>query len=152
MAFLRAKKSNTSKWIIGLICLLIIGGIIWWITSTIRENHLQDDPKLFELKDRIKPLGEFYPNLKDVKLYKGDKSYTINKEKIYLCLKDENGEYYPINHLIYVLLHELSHYLNKDDIGHTQKFHDLFEKLIDKAHELGIYDETVEPIQNYCNY
>jgi len=122
-------------------------GIIWWVTSSIKEHHLQDDPKLQQLKEMLTPL---HPVVKDLKLYKGKKSYTINKEKIYLCLKDQDGNYYSNNMLIYVLLHELAHLLNKEDIGHTEKFHEIFEGLIEKAHNLGIYNTSIPPIQDYC--
>ena len=40
------------------------------------------------------------------------------KQKVYLCLKDENNEYYNDNMLIYVALHELAHVLC-DEIGHA---------------------------------
>ena len=141
------KKSITTKLIISVIVLLLIGFIIWWVTNSIKEHHLQDDPMLLKLKEIMEPL---HPDIKRLKLYKGKKSYTINKDKIYLCLKDEHGEYYPTNHLIYVLLHEFSHYINKDDIGHTEKFHQIFEDLIEKAHNMGIYNASIPPIENYC--
>jgi len=146
---LEKTDSQTTKCLIVLIGLLILGGIIWWVTYSIRENHLQSDPMLYKLKQIMEPL---HPEVKNLKLYKGKKSYTINKEKIYLCLTDKNGEYYPTNHLLYVLLHELAHYLNKDDIGHTEKFHKIFQDLINQAHEMGIYNASIPPLENYCNY
>lgn len=112
-----------------------------------KECMLQSDPKLYELK---KICVDIHPVVKDLKLYKGQKSYTINKEKIYICLLDENGQYYPINMLIYVFLHELAHLLNKEDTGHTEKFHEIFQQLINKAHKLGVYNPSIPPIDNYC--
>ena len=101
--------------------------------------------------DKLKKIMEpLHPDIKNLKLYKGKKSYTINKEKIYLCLTDKDGEYYPTNMLVYVMLHEFAHYLNKDDIGHTEKFHKIFQDLIDQAHEMGIYNASIPPIENYC--
>lgn len=144
---LEKKKGFFDYFITGLILLIVLGGIIWWVTWQIKEHHLQDDPKLFQLKEMLTPI---HPIIKDLKIYKGDKSYTLNKEKIYLCLKDENGDYYSNNMLIYVLLHELAHVLNKDDIGHTEKFHQIFEELLDKAHIMGLYNASIPPIQNYC--
>ena len=141
------KSKVYTKLIIAIIAMLIIGFIIWWVTKCVKEHHLQDDPMLFKLKDILRPL---HPDINKLKLYKGKKSYTINKDKIYLCLKDENDEYYPINMLVYVLLHEFAHYINKDDIGHTEKFHQIFEDLIDKANNMGIYDASIPPIEKYC--
>ena len=143
-------KSNVNtKLVISFIVLLLICSIIWWITNSVVEHHLQNDPMLFKLKELLDPL---HPDVKNLKLYKGKKSYTINKKKIYLCLKDEKNEYYSTNMLIYVLLHEFSHYLNKDDIGHTEKFHKIFDDLIEKADSMGIYDASIPPIENYCMY
>jgi hypothetical protein len=147
MSFERKKSKN--GWLIVIILFLILGGIIMWVSWTIRENHLQEDPMLWKLKEMLTPL---HSEVKQIKLYKGDKSYTINKEKIYLCLKDEKDQYYPTNHLVYVLIHELAHLLNKDDIGHTPKFHSIFEDLLDKAHKLEIYNPSIPPTLNYCNY
>jgi len=121
------------------IILIIIG---YLICNEIREYHLQDDPMIHTLKEVLKPLLEFY-NIKDLKLYKSDKSFTINKERIFLCLYDESGNYYPLNMLVYVILHEIAHYLNKDDIGHTQKFHEKFEEVLSKATEIGIYNLSI---------
>jgi hypothetical protein len=130
-----------------LILLITIGGICWYVSYTIREKYLQDDPKLIELKQILTPLD---PCVKDIKFYKGGKSYTINKEKIYLCLKDENGNYYPNNTLIYVTIHEISHLLNKDDVGHTEKFNAIFDKLLQKAESIGVFNPNIPIEQNYC--
>lgn len=142
------KKKGVFDWFVIFILLSMLAfGIIWWVTSSIKEHHLQDDPKLHQLKEMLTPL---HPVIKDLKLYKGEKSYTINKEKIYLCLKDKDDKYYSNNMLIYVLLHELAHLLNKDDIGHTEKFYEIFEDLVEKAHNLGIYNSSIPPVQDYC--
>lgn len=143
------KGGTSTKLLIAFTAFILISCIIWWVTSCIKEHHLQYDPMLFKLKKILEPL---HPDIKNLKLYKGKKSYTINKDKIYLCLTDEKGEYYPTNHLIYVMLHEFSHFLNKDDIGHTEKFHRIFEDLIEKSHNMGIYNASIPPIENYCMY
>jgi len=140
---------NSYIFLIILLAGILLIGITWWTTYSIREQYLQDDPKLRELKEKLLPLD---PTVKTIKLYKGDKSYTINKEKIYLCLKDEHNNYYSDNILIYVLIHEIAHLLNRQDVGHTPKFHQIFEELLDKAAKLGVYDPSVPMIQNYCNH
>ena len=83
-------------------------------------------------------------------MYKGDKSYTINKEKTFLCLYDKNGDYYPVNQLVYVLLHEISHALNTKDVGHTDNFNKIFDELLDKATQQGVYNPSIPIIQDYC--
>ena len=89
--------------IIVLVCFL---GYV--ITTQIKEYHEQTDPMLHVLRELLIPV---HPIFKDVQLYKGERSYTINKEKIYICLKDDNGDYYPMNQLVYVILHEVKNLL-----------------------------------------
>ena len=141
--------SKCSSAFVILIALFIFITIIFLVNNCLSEQYLQNDPMLWKLKDIIK---DVHPEAQNIKLYKGPKSYTLNKDKIFICLKDENNEYYPINMLIYVLLHELSHKINKDDIGHTEKFHNIFQALIEKAHNMGIYDPSIPPIKNYCTH
>lgn len=140
--------------------LLFLSG--WIIYRQIKESYAQDDPKLLELKKKFE---EFFRQEKyweapldmlnnrdvmsEISLYRSNKSYTINKEKVYICLKDENGDYYSDQMLLYVLGHEYSHVLCPE-IGHTDLFHTIFEALLVKMTEAGIYDPSVPIIQNYC--
>jgi hypothetical protein len=89
--------------------------------------------------------------LNEISLFKGNKSYTINKEHIYMCLKDEDNNYYDDNMLIYVLIHEIAHSIC-DEIGHTRKFHKIFDALLEKAQDMNIYDPNLPLVRNYCNY
>jgi len=114
----------------------------------VKENMKQNDPVLKELVEMIEPL---HPIVKDIEFYEDNRSYTINKEKVYMCLKDKEGNYYPKNHLVYVISHELAHVLTPE-IGHTDKFNDIFQDLLIKATELGIYNPSIPMIQDYCNY
>ena len=65
-----------------LVLFILLIGSITWIRMCVIEYHLQDDPMLWKLKKLIEPL---HPEAKNLKLYKGRKSYTINKDKIYIC-------------------------------------------------------------------
>ena len=127
------------------------------------------EPKLIMLQTKLNPLfnedcsyqGTILEDImtmqtkrriqNEISLSKGKKSYTINKEDIYICLKDENDEYYNDNMLIYVLLHEISHSVC-NEIGHTEKFNKIFHAFIKKAVEMQIYDNNVPLIRNYCLY
>lgn len=83
-------------------------------------------------------------------------SYTVNKRDIYICLKHK-GDYYDINTLVYVLLHELAHMCNYDNNGnaiegHGPEFQIIFKSLVQKAMSLNIYQYTnysVTP-KDYC--
>lgn len=153
-------KINITFERIFIIILIIIIALL--IAGQIEEYSLQDDPKLNEIKIIIEPL--FSKNIKytgylttlndrdilnELSFYKGNKSYTINKEKVFLCLKDKNENYYHINTLIYVTLHEISHAIC-DEIGHTSKFNKIFDELLDKASSMKIYDSTIPIVQDYC--
>ena len=93
-----------------------------------------------------------HPEIDNLQIYKGKKSYIIDKKKIYMCLKDQHGQYYNTNYLVYVLLHEFAHYLNKNEVGHTENFHKIFDELLDRATESGIYDKNIPMIEDYCNF
>lgn len=147
-----------------LVAIILIGLVGWAIYMQIKEHHAQDDPMLHELMETIRPVfhednyhsGELHSLnnrnvLDEITLYRGDKSYTINKEKVFLCLRDENGEYYNKNMLIYVILHEIAHVIC-DEIGHTDKFHRIFEQLLLKATEKEIYNPSIPIIQDYCQH
>lgn len=121
------------------------------VVKQIREYHLQNDPILTTLKEVLKPITFGGRSITDgMKLYKADKSYTINKSQTFMCLYDKQGQYYPLNQLIYVLLHERAHSLNQADIGHTPAFYQIFDNLLDQATKLGIYNPNISIIQDYC--
>lgn len=140
---------NVSKIIPYILATMLIILLIYMVHRQLKEYHLQDDPMLHTLKEILKPL---HPIFKNLKLYRGDKSYTINKEKTFLCLYDKQGEYYPLNMLVYVLIHEIAHSLNTKDIGHTDEFYRIFNELLDKATKIGIYNPSIPIIQDYCNF
>lgn len=132
--------------ILFLILLLFFLLISFLIYNQISEYYAQLDPILPVIKNHI---SQLHPVVDTIQLYEGNKSYTINKQKIYLCLRDEKQNYYDFNMLLYVAIHELAHVLC-DEIGHTAKFHKIFQELLQKATELRIYDPNKPIIQNYC--
>lgn len=135
------------KWVPICLAFILIILIAFISIRQVREDHHKYDPMLEYLKQIVEPV---HPKAKYLKLYAGEKSYTINKDKIYLCLKKKNGEYYPMNMLVYVLLHEMSHWLNHKDKGHTEEFHRIFDDLLIKATETGAFNPSIPIIQNYC--
>ena len=157
------KKNNRGivRGIIPYIIIILMLITIYYLLENIYEQF-QYDPKIDKLIVKVKPMftnnvkftGNLEPLnnrniLNEIKVMKGDKSYTINKKKVYLCLKDENQKYYNDNILIYVFLHELSHVIC-DEVGHTQKFHEIFESVLDLATQKGIYNPSIPMIDNYC--
>ena len=112
-----------------------------------RENFIENE----DLNNIIRELVRLDPIVSRLNFYEGEKSYTINKQNVYICMRDENGKYYDKNFLVYVILHEISHALC-NEIGHTQKFMDIFSDLIERASKMGLYNKNAPKVENYCNY
>jgi beta-lactamase regulating signal transducer with metallopeptidase domain len=146
-------KIVTVNIVLYIICLLCIIGILYLLFSNNKflgkdsyDNFY--DPKLEQLRSKI---ATAIPEIENVKISGSNKSFTINKKHVYICTKDENDEYYDDNMLIYVILHELAHVLC-DEVGHTEKYKNIFRELLDRASRGGVYDPNKPPIDNYCNY
>jgi predicted metal-dependent hydrolase len=141
-----------NNWFVYLILALAYVALLYFLLyGRHRSKDTYDryaDPKLDELRDR---LAIAIPEIRNISLYGSNKSFTINKQHVYICMKDENGKYYDENMLIYVLLHELAHVLC-DEVGHTEKYSKIFRSLLHRAHEAGLYDPNQPPLDNYCNY
>lgn len=131
-----------------LVIVAVFLTLLYSTTMYCTEKYQQRDPMLYEIRENLSLLS---PKAKLLKFYEDNKSYTINKQKVYLCLKDDQDEYYPMNMLMYVAIHELAHVLC-NEIGHTPKFHSIFSDLLLRATEIGIYDPDIPVIQNYCGY
>jgi hypothetical protein len=134
----------------GTIVLFVIVIILsYFCLMNITERFKKEDPKLGHLRSYV---AQIRPDIVErIDILEDSKSYTINKKKIYMCLRDENGEYYHDNMLLFVILHELAHVLC-DEIGHTAKFQQIFQQLLEEASNAGIYDPDIEPVHNYCEY
>ena len=132
--------------LVALIIIVII--VITIMCFRIQEKYLEDDPILVEIKDKLRTC---FPEIDNTILLKGKKSYTINKKRIHLCLKDEKGDYYDKNMLMYVTIHELAH-VKCSEVGHTDKFYTIFNELLDKASACGVYDKNKPLIKDYCGY
>lgn len=132
-----------------IIIMLIIILAILVIFMQIKDHYSQNDPMILKLKDYVQKIAPEAAS--KIRIYKGDKSYTINKRNVYLCLHDENGEYYDEQILRYVLTHEISHVLC-ESIGHTEEFDRIFKELLTKAEKMGLYDPNVPIPKDYCEY
>jgi predicted metal-dependent hydrolase len=119
---------------------------IWYFCMLTRyETYLENDGEIIRLKNK---LVSVFPELKNVKLMKGDSSYTINKKKIYLCT-EHNGDKYDDNMLTYVILHELAHTLCPE-IGHNEKFQKIFQILLNRAERHRLFNPHLPRVENYC--
>ena len=158
----QTKENNYIKFFGIFMGVLLAIILLFLIFYQIDDFQQQNDPQL----DRLRGIfTEFFSQNKkwehpldmlnnrnipkEVNIYKGKTSYTINKHKIYMCLKDPEGKYYSENMLIYVLAHEYAHCLSKS-IGHTDEFHEVFEAILVAMTDSGLYDPTQEILMDYC--
>jgi predicted metal-dependent hydrolase len=123
--------------------------------------------KLKRLRDHI---AEKYPNIVFVKQIVANfdarpdqfsestpeavhTSYTVDKEKVFMCLRQRNSqeELVSENIVVFVALHEMSH-VGTASIGHTPEFWNNFSWLLKQAEEIDIYkytDFSAHPVE-YC--
>ncbi|MDD4930905.1 MAG: hypothetical protein PHG66_01965 [Candidatus Colwellbacteria bacterium] len=130
-----------------LLALLIVFVVCFYNLNYKRKTY--QDPLVRKIKYDVSQLD---PKLSRIEFFSSDESYTEDKDKIFLCLKDETGHYYDYNMLIYVAIHECSHALTDViDVEHvTPEFRGMFEHLLTKAYKLGIYDPNKSLVTNYC--
>ncbi len=123
--------------------------ILFICSKQVHEGFVAYDEKLIQLE---KVIREIFPiETRDVEFKAATKSYTVNKKYIHICMKDRDGIYYDDQVLLNVMIHELSHAINKDDVGHTTKFYKICNDLLDKAAEKGAYEKKTVIPENYCS-
>jgi hypothetical protein len=81
-------------------------------------------------------------------------TYSVNKgEQLIVCLRQKaTNQILDLNTLLYVIIHEASHIMLKNTIGHTKDFWKNFKWLLGEAVEAGIYtsvDYGKTPVK-YC--
>jgi hypothetical protein len=132
-----------------MIIVLIILFVILYIYNIKYKRKIYQDPLIKKIKYDVSKLDSRIAN---IDFFSSDESYTEDKNKIFLCLKDEKGEYYNYNMLMYVAIHECSHALTDViDVEHiTPEFRGMFESLLQKASKLGLYDSTTPLEDHYC--
>jgi hypothetical protein len=107
------------------------------------------DPSKFSFNGELAPLAR--TNIMDnITFEEGFKSFTENKQRVTLCLRNQHGDLYDQNSLMYVALHELAHVVN-DELQHTAKFRRIFDALLKHATANGLYDPTQAFVRNYCS-
>ena len=107
-----------------------------------------------DMIDKLKiVLLDIEPRTAELTFYASRESYTEDKKIVYLCLKNENNEYYDDNMLIYVALHELAHAFSKElDPDHTgDEFKNNFKKYLKIAEQKGYFDPNKPLDYSYTN-
>ena len=104
------------------------------------------DLKLKYLQNKI---AQVIPEAANVQMVGSDQAFTINKKKVYICLKDDKQQYYSDNMLTYVILHELAHVFSKS-FDHTLEWEMIFTNLLKRCEQARIYDPKQPIVANYC--
>lgn len=112
------------------------------------ENYTNQEPMILELHAMLSAVDPKAAN--KISVTSDTSSYTLNKEKMHLCVKDTKGRYFNKNMLFYVALHELAHVIC-DEIGHTEKFNRIFDSLLERAVDIGLYRPDIPPSLNYVD-
>jgi len=113
---------------------------------------LPNPPENFVINDLKQKLILIDPMFKDLDIRESSvEAYAVDKSIIYICLKDAQNVPYEMPVLLYVLLHEVSHILNKKSYGHDEHFHKIFDKLLCLAAKKGVYDPNAPHPEYYGN-
>ena len=141
------KKINKSNLFYVIIIFIILVSSVRYFKQ--QERYHYEEPIIAKLKFDCSKLDD---RIKNVDFYPADESYTEDKKRIYLCLRDENDKYYDYNMLMYVAIHECAHALTDviDPEHKTNEFKTTFQNLLQIAEQLGLYDPSKEIIENYC--
>lgn len=145
---------------IAIVCALFIAiAIVYYIArQPLSEGYSNttSDMIIQRIKANFAAINPAYGN---IPVHEGSKSETINKSDIYLCLRDpKTGQYYDLNTISYVSIHELAHVLSKgyvsdsDGHGHVDnpEFMATLTELLHRAVALGIYNPSIPQPPVYC--
>lgn len=130
--FFKSRKME----ILMILLLIIIFIVVIGFTNTSKDPYLESfKPQLTKILNKT---GAYLINEPlPIHIVKSrDRTYTINKQKIYIVLEKPNGEKYNRDTLLFVLLHEIAHILSPDE-HHTQEFHRIEKRLHSAAIDLG---------------
>lgn len=134
---------NESLVVTGLLLLVIV---MFFFT---RRVESYEDPKTKEIHQKLIKVDH---RAKNISVVASNQSFTEDKSRTYLCLRDEEGNYYDDNMLMYVALHELAHVISKSVDPHhtTQEFNNNFKLLLKKAEDVGVFDPKLPLNYSYC--
>ena len=80
-------------------------------------------------------------------------AYTVNKNNMYICLRDKSGKFEEqYNRVYFVIMHELAHVITKS-VGHTDEYWDNYRLVLKTAIDNDLYEYRnyyEEPVE-FCN-
>ena len=138
--------------IIILLIFLIICILLYFAFDKSSNVIYKDDTDNLMIQKIINDLNKIDSRSSNFYYFSSNESFTENKKNIYLCLRDENNNFYDYNMLIYVAIHELAHALSDSvDVKHeTLEFNNNFNYLLNSARSKGIYNPHIPLVNAYC--
>lgn len=135
-------------WIWVIILLLTFLLLLSFYRMTRRTEHYEiaKDESSMEVFERLKiDLAKLYPHqftsldLKGLVSCVPEDSFTEDKKKVSICLRNKEGKFYPYEKLMKIGIHELAHAMSKQhDPDHvTPEFIGNYTALMNKARSLG---------------
>lgn len=133
---------------LGITFVVIFGLVLLLAVSYSSRSYYSDKhPILDQVRSNFAILD---PNYAKIPLRQGNSAFTENKQVITLCLVNpDTGNYYDMNTIMYVSLHELAHVVSKNH-GHGDEFKTNFARLLREAAKRGIYDPSKPIPMTYC--
>lgn len=138
-------SGETEFLIFAIIMILFAVAIVIWVVR-FQPYFSPNNEDLDRIRNKLRHV---HPVVDSIKFFESDSSYTEDKEDIFLCIRDGNGDLYDDNTLCYVGLHEIAHVLTRS-VGHTEEFNEVFTKLLKKAADQGIYNPNQPIAPMYC--
>lgn len=139
-------------WLYGMIGILVLGILLLIIFR--KKEGFSESPEQEYIRKLKTLVSLVNPEFDKLKIYPGKESVTVDKKKIYICLKDPiTKEFYPFDVLIYVMLHEIAHVQSKtySTKTHNVEFEKNFQNLLEDAYSVGILQNDVAVPTNYCS-
>ncbi len=118
--------------------------------SDIKNIEKSDNEKINEIRKFLNTIviGSKYKLPKYEMGISNDRTYVKNKYYIKIVLRDKYGNYYSMDTLYYVALHEMAHILTEDE-HHTEKFLKIENSLITTANNLKYLNKEINLDENY---
>lgn len=137
--------------VVTILCVVVFTCIVVGTIAKVCGKSAEQIEQEKEILDRLRRrLYLLNPEYAKVPLKVDTSSYTEDKSMIGLCVRDPmTGQYFNDNVLMYVVLHELAHFLSKS-YGHNNEFRNTFQSLLEDAREKCLYDPTQKFPEVYC--
>lgn len=121
-----------------IVCFIL--GLLLFLLYDVHIPRIRGFWQSDKVKECISRIAKKYPPIRYIHVHvaPGHGSYTRNKKHVYIATHDmKTGLPLTIREMTQVLLHEVTHVLCKEDIGHTNRFYKVYNHLLKKVQASG---------------